>query len=200
MDRVEAKASAAGNSRAAARVRAQEDALLVARTEAGDDEAYHRLVERYVGTVTGLAYAMLGDRETAQDVAQEVFGEGFRLLQTLREREKFGAWVCGIARRRSIYYLRQRKRSRLVRSEGYESTAADPAPSPAESLERKEARAQVLEALASLPEKYRTVMVLKYVDGISYQRIAELLQIRIATVDKRLTRAKAMLRERLKDL
>jgi RNA polymerase sigma-70 factor (ECF subfamily) len=178
----------------------QDDALLVARTLAGDHDAYHLLVERYVGAITALAYAMVSDRESARDVAQEAFSEGYRLLGALRAPEKFGAWICGIARRRGIYYLRQRKRSRLILATARESGTADRRPSPAEHLERKEVRARVLDALAKLSDKYRTVLMLKYVEGMTYERIAATLEIRVATVDKRLTRAKAMLRKLLKDL
>lgn len=178
----------------------QDDALLVARSLADDHEAFRILLERYEGAVTALAYAMVGDREAARDVAQEAFCEAYRLLESLRAPEKFGGWVCGIARRKSIYHLRRRKRSRQVRDISLESRARDPALTPSDHLERSEVRRRVLQALERLSEKYRVVLVLKYVEGMSYERIAELMEIRLATVDKRLTRAKAMLRNLLKDL
>ena len=176
------------------------NADLVALALADDPEAFRILVERYQAPVTALAYAMVGERDMARDVAQEAFSESYRLLESLREPQKYGSWVCGIARRRSIYHLRRRKRSRLVTSGSLQDRKVDPAGTPADHLERSEVRKQVLDALETLSEKYRVVLILKYVEGMSYERIAQVLDVRVATVDKRLTRAKAMLRNVLKDL
>lgn len=176
------------------------DATLVALARDGDHDAYRILVERCSSAVTALAYAVTSDREAARDVAQEVLIEGYRRLATLRDPARFGAWVCGIARRRAIYHLRQRKRSRLVFNEPLDSNASASTPTPSEHLERDERRQQVLKALGQIGEKYRGVLMLKYVDGMSYAKIAQLMSISLATVDKRLTRAKAMLRKLLKDV
>lgn len=176
------------------------DATLVALARDGDHDAYRVLVERCSSAVTALAYAVTSDREAARDVAQEVLIEGYRRLATLRDPARFGAWVCGIARRRAIYHLRQRKRSRLVFNEPLDSNASASTPTPSEHLERDERRQQVLKALGQIGEKYRVVLMLKYVDGMSYAKIAQLMSISLATVDKRLTRAKAMLRKLLKDV
>ena len=177
-----------------------DDATLVALARDGDHDAYRILAERCSGAVTALAYAVTSDREAARDVAQEVLIEGYRRLATLRDPARFGAWVCGIARRRAIYYLRQRKRSRLVFNEPLDSNASASTPTPSEHLERDERRQQVLKALGQIGEKYRVVLILKYVDEMSYAKIAKLMSISLATVDKRLTRAKAMLRKLLKDV
>lgn len=175
-----------------------DDATLVALARDGDHDAYRILAERCSGAVTALAYAVTSDREAARDVAQEVLIEGYRRLATLRDPARFGAWVCGIARRRAVYHLRQRKRSRLVFVEPLDASASTPTPS--EHLERDERRQLVLKALGRIGEKYRVVLILKYVDEMSYAKIAKLMSISLATVDKRLTRAKAMLRKLLKDV
>lgn len=178
----------------------QPDSVLVAMALADDQDAFHVLVNRYLGPVTAVSYGMLGERESARDIAQETFAEGYRMLLSLRDPAKFGGWVCGIARRKSIYLLRRRKRSPLVQMDLRADQTEVSGLSPPEHLERKEMRQQVLRALHQLSEKYRVVLVLKYDEGMSYEKIATLLDVSVATVDKRLTRAKAMLRKMLKDI
>jgi RNA polymerase sigma factor (sigma-70 family) len=176
------------------------DEELVVLVLGGEKDAYRILVERYVGTVTSLAYALVRDPETARDVSQEAMLEGYRMLSALRDHARFGAWVCGIGRRRAIYYLRKKKRSRMVYVPGHDEHTQDKQMTPPEHLERMEARGAMLEALGNLGEKYRVVLVLKYMEGLSYERIAQVLSISVASVDKRLSRAKAMLRNTLKEM
>ena len=171
---------------------ADDDATLVRRVLAGEKELYRGLVERFAGAVTAVAYSSVADREEARDIVQETFCDAFAQLHSLRDPARFGAWVIGIARNKSIYWLRQKKRERSVRA---------PRPSrpvgPDESLVIAEDCARVIEALMSLPEKYRQTLVLRLIEERTHDEIASLLSISLSAVDKRLTRAKEMLRRKL---
>jgi RNA polymerase sigma-70 factor (ECF subfamily) len=173
------------------------DAELVRQAEGGVPGAWEVLVARYSGLVIGAAYSVLADAESARDVAQEAFLEAARTLPLLREREKFGHWVYGIARRKAIYVLRKRKKRREAEAD-FVTDAEQPQAEPGQPLARRERREHVRASLAQLPEIYREILVLKYLDGRSYGEIGRLLGLNQTAVDKRLTRAKALLREALR--
>jgi len=173
------------------------NAELVARTCRGENEAFEELVHRYNASVVALAYAILGERETARDVTQEAFIEALRRIDGLREPSKFANWVCGIARRMCIYRLRAAGRN--PEEPLHESTArTEHADGPAARAERREREEATLAALRGLPLTYREVMVLRYLKERSYLEIAEILDLSPAAVEKRLVRAKEMLREKLR--
>ena len=87
------------------------DAVLVRQTLAGQSSAYEELVRRWAPKVTGFCHAKIGRGDVAEDLAQEVLLRGFRALSTLKNPEKFGAWLCGIALRACFDWLRAKKRS-----------------------------------------------------------------------------------------
>jgi len=175
------------------------DADLVKQSEKGVPGAFDVLVERYFNMVTAAAYALLSDAEAARDVAQESFLEAARGLPLLREREKFANWVYGIARRKAIYTLRRRKLHQSAIKIKQEQARAEPDKSdprlPIVSTERRDV---VRRALARLPEIYREVLVLRYMDGRSAEEITSILGLSTAAVEKRLARAKGLLREHLR--
>ena len=161
--------------------------------------AFDLLVERYFNLTAAAAYALLSDAEAARDVAQDAFLEAARTLPLLREPAKFANWVYGIARRKAIYVLRRRKlHHQALEYKQDAERALPPAEEAGAPLARQERAGEIRRALDQLPEIYREVLVLKYMDGRSYEEIATLLGLRQAAVDKRLTRAKAMLRESLR--
>lgn len=171
---------------------ADEEATLVRRVIAGEKELYRELVERFTGAVAAVAYASVSDREEARDIAQETFCDAFAQLHSLRDPARFGAWVVGIARNKSIYWLRRRKRERSVTVPLPERPAG-----PEEKVELEEECARTLEGLRALPPKYRRVLLLRLLEEKSHDEIASLLSISLSAVDKRLTRAKEMLRRKL---
>ena len=171
---------------------ADDDAALVRRVLAGEKELYRKLVEKFLGAVTSVSYASVSDREEARDIAQETFCDAFAQLHSLRDPERFGAWVVGIARNKSVYWLRRKKRERSVRAPRPPRSVG-----PDERIETAEDCARAIAALMSLPEKYRQVLVLRLLEDRAHDEIASLLSISLSAVDKRLTRAKEMLRRKL---
>ncbi len=177
-----------------------DDADLVKAAIRGDEDAFRRLVERYAAMAAGVSYAVTGDREAARDMAQEAFCEAYRSLRRLRSAKKFAGWLAGIARRKSISWVRSRARSRLEFAGGKEELAAAAGNSPGEDAERAEIRMRVAQAVRGLPPAYREVIVLRNMEGLGNGEICTALGISPAALDKRLARAKAMLREVLGDL
>lgn len=174
------------------------DAELVARAEGGDRAAMEELISRYYSTVAAAAYAVHADLEAARDCAQEAFKEAGETLGRLREKAKFGPWIHEIAKRKAIAMVRRQKlHTEALKAKVDESRSRIPAYSPAEELHHEEKKASIRRAMSEIPEIYREVLALKYVDGRSHEDIAELLNISLAAVDKRLMRGKEMLRESL---
>ena len=174
------------------------DAELVKQSGDGVPGAFDVLVERYFNMVAAAAYVLLSDAEAARDVAQEAFLEAARGLSSLREPDKFANWVYGIARRKAIYILRRRKLHQSAMKIKQEQARAEPDKSdprlPIVSNERQDV---VRRALTRLPEIYREVLVLRYMDGRSSDEITRILGLSSAAVEKRLARAKSLLREHL---
>jgi RNA polymerase sigma-70 factor (ECF subfamily) len=175
------------------------DADLVRQTLAGRTEAFAELVRRWAARVTALCHAKAG-RTAADDLAQETLLRGFRALSTLTDPERFGAWLCGIALRTCLDWLKAKERSVVLFSalgsgSPPEFTGADE--SAGDCLDRAEDRRRVLAAVEALPEAYRTAILLYYYDDLTYRELAGLLGVSPATVNARLTKARALLRERL---
>ncbi|MCZ7646442.1 MAG: RNA polymerase sigma factor [Planctomycetota bacterium] len=182
-----------------AKIAGPNDEELVLQVEQGIPGAFDALMERYFNLAVGVAYSLLGDAEAAKDVAQDAFLEAAKMLHTLRERNKFGNWVYGITRRRAIYVLRRRKMHRAAIEVKKDEEKAAPVPDdPGTPLDKRERSQHIRDALGQIPEIYREVLVLKYMDGRSYEEIAALLGISLAAIDKRLMRGKAMLRDSLR--
>jgi len=174
------------------------EARLVAETLAGSGKAFASLVQRYQEYAYGVAIGLLTDFELARDVVQEAFMAAYRDLGKLKEPERFGGWLHGIVRHMSFRALRDLDRVRGLTEELRKADFA-PAPSrrPDETAEDEERRRIVREALNRLSERNREVVGLHYVDGLSYADIAEFLNVTETTVQGRLQRARAQLREEL---
>src|SRR5260221_68133 len=179
------------------------DAELVARALGGDlvarTVALETLATRYYEVAISAAYIVLKDPERAKDCAQDAFIEAIESLIEIRERAKFGQWLYGVARRKAIYALRHDKLdSKAMRGKSDADRAAATPASPHEQANNNEKAASIRRALNDLDEIYREVLVLKYIDGRGLEDIAELLDVSLAAVDKRLMRGEEMLRESLK--
>lgn len=178
------------------------DAELIARSRAGDDEAFARLVRAHAGLVGSIALNILGDADLAGDVAQETFLKVHRHLGDLEEPEKFKSWLCGVARTTSIDALR-RGQGRPVslealREEGKEPPIAAPTRTQSASVEQEELFEKVLATIRSFPRIYQEPIYLHHLRHMTYQEISAFLSVPVATVESRLYRARLMLRERLR--
>jgi RNA polymerase sigma-70 factor (ECF subfamily) len=186
---------------------------LVQRAQNGDEEAFGVLMRGQYEQVFRLIFGIVRDEHSARDICQEVWLTVWRSLAKFRGDSKLSTWIHPIAVRRSIDYLRSRKRWSqrflpfLTGEEGGSSDQSSPrTPEPvAESNPRDEAdRAEQTErfkrALDSLPPKHRAVLALREINGLSYDEIAEALSIRRGTVMSRLFNARRMLAKKLGDV
>lgn len=175
------------------------DAELVERAEKGERAAFDELVDRHYSVVVTAAYKVLMDVEAARDCAQDAFLEAAGNLPDLREKSKFANWIYGISYRKAICVLRRNKLHVVaMEHKKDESRSIIRLGSPSEQAETTEKHASIRKALNEIPEIYREVIVLKYIDGRSHEEIARILDLSHAAVDKRLTRGKDLLRESLR--
>lgn len=180
---------------------ADDDGVLIRRAQAGDAEAFGRLVERYMRRAYYSALSLVGSREDALDISQEAFVRAFRARQTLDPERPFYAWLYQILRRLCFNFLRDR-RTRLRHLEAAGSWLEDEAAGrqavdPARALEREEERRRVGAAIELLPAREREVLVLKEFEGLTYREIASLVGIPIGTVMSRLYSARQRLADAL---
>ncbi len=186
------------------------DREAVRRCLDGDAEAFGVLVERYQDRIFNACVRIVGDRETAGEMAQEAFLRGFERLRTFREGSRFSTWLFAIAINQCRSELRRRKTKKhrpplsldAARADregtGYEPPSREPAPGVA--IERREMRRRLERELAALPENYRVPVVLRDVEEMSYEEIAEVIEAPVGTVRSRIHRGRLILRERLTDL
>ena len=171
------------------------DEPLVARAKRGDEDAVRLLVERYQRRVIGLVWGLLGDRVEAEDVAQEAFLRSFRSLRTFKGQSRFRTWLFQIALNAARTHRRTLARQQedaVGGSIDLDTTAGGG------SLEQAIiARDRVRRALATLPSDLREAVVLRDVNGLDYREIAEALGIPIGTVESRIFRGRARLRQAL---
>lgn len=173
------------------------DRALVDRVRRGDDEGCRLLVEKYERRIVALGWGLVGNRADAEDIAQDTFLRACRGLATFRGQSTFRSWLFQIA----INAARTFRRTRAARHE--ETTDArhdlDASPAPG-NLERAViARDEVHRALAALPEELRQAVVLRDVEGLDYREIAAVLAVPIGTVESRIFRGRARLRQALTD-
>jgi RNA polymerase sigma-70 factor (ECF subfamily) len=182
------------------------DRSLVERIQAGEAIAFQELFHRYRRLVYGLACRLLNDAEEAHDLCQEVFLTVHRRIGSLRDSERLRPWICRITVTRAYNIersFRRRFRNSTVSLERWPDSGEEQIASgdnPERDLVSAEARARIGQALAELPFLYRTVVVLRDVEGLSYEEIAEAIHLNIGTVKSRLSRGRETLREKLGDL
>jgi len=179
------------------------DEELVARVIAGDEFAYGVLVERYRDYVYTIAVRIVGDDEDAEDVAQETFVRAYRALPRFRGDSKFSSWLYRITTNRALTHLKRRKRRAptddIDAGPHVEAEAVDDGRAESESPELlvrdDEFRREVRRAVGDLPEQYRVVVTLFYLEQRSYKEVAETLGIPMGTLKTHLHRARALLRD-----
>ena len=176
---------------------AAEEAL-VRRAQAGDREAFRSLYEKYQDRVFATAYRIAGDRETAADLTQEVFVKIFEELPGFRFGSRFSTWLYRVAANHAINKASETARhARLNERVAREKPSVAPA---APAAHDRFADERVQAALGGLSVKLRVVTVLRYLEGLSYEEIAEALDLSVGTVKSRLFLAHATLKEALNDL
>jgi len=172
-----------------------QEAELVERARLGDRLAAGLLVRRHEGAVFAVALARLREVEAARDVAQEALVRGLTTLPELRDASRFGAYLVRIAIRLAADTRRRGRRPRPL-----DQDVVDGRPGPLDRLVGRERADRVLDELERLPEDVRRVFLLRHVEGASYARIADLLDLPEGTVAWHLHRARRSLRASLLDL
>ena len=184
----------AGPARALQPEGADEDRELVERARRGDQDAFRLIVEKYERRVRGLVWGLVGDRSDAEDVAQDAFLRAFRGLSSFRGRSRFRTWLFQIALNAARTHRQTRDRSNetTTASGELDSTVMS------ESLEQGIiARDRLRHALSQLPGEMREAVLLRDVEGFDYREIAEMLDIPIGTVESRIFRGRARLKQAL---
>lgn len=180
------------------------DAEIVRSVLGGDTNGYARLVEAYSERVINYLARMTGNRYEAEDLAQETFIRAYRALESYKPEFKFSTWLFRIAHNQCINYLK--KRSRLVHIDDYRNEDDEPAwvlvddredCDPVHAATQHELQVMVQVAIDELLPVYRTVVILRHVQGLSYQEIADIVDVPIGTVKSRLGRARTQLADRL---
>lgn len=193
--------------RSAPRGRAEEpdDKELVARALEGDETAYAELLERFRRPIFSLIYRMIGDREQAEDLAQESFVKAFNNLDSYNPDFRFSSWLFKIANNHAIDYLRRVRLSTVSIHGAPDAADAEreqetrivleaPDESPEQEMLALELGSEIERAIASLRPEYRTAIILRHVENRTYEEIAEIMEVPIGTVKTFLHRARAELR------
>ena len=182
------------------------DHELLADIKDGDEAAFQEIVRRYRNPITNFVYRMLDDYERSVELAQETFIRVFTSASRYQANYSFSTYIYRIATNLAISELRRRKRRKFVslfspftddNGDAVELDPPDHNPLQDESLINDERRKAVARAITSLPEKYRAAIVLRDVEGLSYDRIAEVLKLSEGTVKSRINRARNLLKEKL---
>ena len=173
------------------------DSLLVDRCQAGDQDAFGQIVERYQNLVCSIAYSSTGNLGTSEELAQEAFVAAWKSIGSLRDSSRLRAWLCGIVRNLANNRLRRRDTDVLANAGALEKsseTAGSESDPVSESIEREEH--ELLDrTLASMPAKYREPLVLYYREQQSVSTVAEQLELSPNAVKQRLHRGRQMLRD-----
>ena len=167
------------------------------RLRAGDAPAFEELVMTYQHRVFGVALRMLGSRAEAEEVAQEAFVRAHRALGEFRGDAKLSTWLYAITSRLCLNRLASGERRLTRQGEDALLRLSDAGPRPDAALERRELESALGRAIAELPEDRRIVVVLRDIEGLSYEEIAQVLELELGTVRSRLHRARADLKEKL---
>ena len=188
-----------------------QEAAVVAELKAGSEEAYAWLIGEFQQPVYGLVYRIVGDPSDAAETAQEVFLKVFRGMKQFHGQSSLKTWIYRIAlheaANRRRWWFRHKAQETSIEpadsecmpegSQQMQVALTDHAESPFDNVAHHEVRRRVEEELRKVPEPYRTTLVLRDLEEMSYEEIAEVLEISLGTVKSRLTRGREALKQRL---
>ncbi len=175
---------------------------LIGKAQQGDAVAFGQLVRLYQDRLFTSIMHLMGQREEAEDIVQDAFVQALLKLPGFRRQSSFYTWLYRIAI--NVALNRQRRSPQVISLEpansqpGHDPT--DPNELPADRLLRTERARQIQTALGRLSEEYRTVLVLREIDGFDYDAIARILNISVGTVRSRLHRARSLMRDQLRHI
>ena len=181
---------------------------LVAAARAGDEDAFAEIISRYKNPITNFLYRFLNDYEEAVDLAQETFVRVYFALERYHTDFAFSTYIYRIATNLAISEIRKRKRRTLLSLTGLYQSGEDETSefqvpdkrSRQDSiLEEDELSRTIAKAIETLPPKYRLPVVLRDVEGKSYEEVATILELGLGTTKSRISRGRGLLKEKLKD-
>lgn len=191
-----------GRSRRPRERAVKEDQVLIAETLAGDPSAFGLLVRRYQDRLYNAMVQSLGFWDEAHDVVQDAFVQAFLKLHSFQGQSKFYTWLYRIAFNTAAS-SRRKHRPNLSLDQSREHGGQEPlyaGEAPHDHILRTERVSRVQRALGTLSEDHRTILVLREMDGLAYEEIAEILELPVGTVRSRLFRARMQLREELREV
>src|SRR5437868_4816782 len=208
--RVMAGATTLGDLAGALAIRSQESAI-VAELKAGSEDAYAWLIGQFHQPIYSLVYRIVTDPADASDTTQEVFLKVFRGMKHFHGQSSLKTWIYRIAvheaSNRRRWWFRHKSREMSMEPQQQENdegkpqaakdTFVDTGESPFDNMVHEEVRARVEEQLRRVPEPYRTTLILRDLEEMSYEDIAEITQVSLGTVKSRLTRGREALKQRL---
>lgn len=185
-----------------------EEAKLIKESQQGNMNSFEQLILRYQDQAYRTAYGMLGNSEDAKDATQEAFIKIYKSLKNFKLQSNFSTWMYRIVHNTCLDMIRKRKRrqeipmetKRKSNDEGYEIPLEDTADGPEELLDYQFVKGEVKRGILELPNEYQGVIILRDIEGLSYERIAKVLEISEGTVKSRLNRGRKQLRQRLTNL
>ncbi len=200
-----------GDLASAIGARAQEEAAIVAELKAGSEAAYAWLIGEFQQPVYGLVYRIVNDPADAADTTQDIFLKVFRGMKQFHGGSSLKTWIYRIAlheaANRRRWWFRHKARETSIEPAESETNAlgdgaiqtalTDRAESPFDNVAHREVQHRVEQELRQVPEPYRTTLILRDLEDMSYEEIAEVLEISLGTVKSRLTRGREALRQRL---
>ena len=186
--------------------RAQEDLELVAKAKEGDQKAFGKLMQRYRDSIFFMVLKMVHNRDDAEDLTLEAFGKAFNNIGNYSADFAFSTWLFKIATNNCIDFIRKKRLQTTsldqtsITEDGESSPIAvkDHSSNPEESMVKEQRAQKIRAAIEELSPKYRSLIELRYLDELSYEEIAEKLDIPLGTVKAQLFRAKDMLYNILK--
>lgn len=186
--------------------RSLSDHELIDAAKGGDEAAFAEIITRYKNPITNFLYRFLNDYEEAVDLAQETFVRVYFALDRYHTNYAFSTYIYRIASNLAISEIRKRKRRSILSLTGlFQSDAEDDTefqppdtrPLPDADLVESERSRVIATAIATLPPKYRVPIVLRDVEGRSYEEVAEIMELGLGTTKSRISRARGLLREKL---
>lgn len=180
--------------------------LLVKKSQSGDIEAFEQLVSAYDRRAYNIAYRVMGNEEDAKDMAQEAMLRVYRSIKDFKGQSSFSTWLYRIVTNVCLDELRRRKNDKHVSIDSTIQTEdgelhielSSDKETPETAYERVEQRELIKKAIGELNDEYRSVIVLRDIQGFSYEEISNMLECSLGTVKSRINRARAMLRDKLK--
>jgi RNA polymerase sigma-70 factor, ECF subfamily len=186
----------------------RDEAALVTGLQAGSDKAFDYLVTYYHASVHNLVYGILGDPADAADVTQDVFIRVFRGIHGFRRSSSLKTWLYRVAVRQALNHRRwcwRHHREQVSIDAGEEGQRSrfdlpDAKATPFDECAMHEMQVKVRKALATVPPKFRSAVILRDLEGLAYEEIAEVLEVSVGTVKSRILRGRRILKENLEPL